>query len=203
MGRPGHTPLLPSARDSPSVVQKSAALTSWGDRTTHQRRPRRHDAATAKAIGPRPALPPCTGPKGLGAAPIAQRPTARAATTNAHHGAQRPPRAGEADATSLNPIHWAAKPWRHAQAHNADRPTPTLRPTNSHDGATTTPIGSTPPPTTTIHWAARPGHPAQACNVDRARRPRREPTTATAAHRNDDSDEHCEQRTLAAPSPHD
>ena len=97
-GHLGHTTPPPSARNSPSVAQKSAVPTSWGRATTYQRQPRRHNATMAKAIGAHPTHPPCppsTRPKGPGAAhkravPIAQCPTTCAATTNAHHSMQPP-----------------------------------------------------------------------------------------------------------------
>ena len=97
--------LTPASRETPCVAQKRVTLIAWNDRAATHQWPQPHDTAAAKTIGRHqwhPPIPPSTGPKGPRAVLIAQCPTVRAATTNAHHSAQPPPQSGGANATPLN-----------------------------------------------------------------------------------------------------
>jgi hypothetical protein len=111
-------------------------------------------------------------------------------------------------------VHRAQRPWRCAQARDADHQTlPCCDPPNGHDTAQHLPPrrseGTSSTPTTTVHplgpvcdadrqaprsgqcYPPPPSTRLQGAGVahKHARRPRCKPTTATAVHRNDDSDE--------------
>ena len=78
-GRPGHTPLPPSAKDGPGIAQKSATLTLWSDQAATHQRPRCRATTTTSVTGQHQGYPPCHRPLGPKAQCCAQE-----------HGVDRP-----------------------------------------------------------------------------------------------------------------
>ena len=127
-GRPGHTPLPPSAKDGPGIAQKSATLTLWSDQAATHQRPRCRTTTTTSVTGQHqgyPPMPPPTGPKGP---VLCTRARCRPPSTQLH--APQPPmptmvrnchhNPGEPTPPTSTTIHRAATPRRRAQAHDVN-----------------------------------------------------------------------------------